>query len=498
MVSVATASPGCSWKLSALLAFAVCVLAGPPRAAASAAAVPSVRDLAHTIINETRPLSVARANRLPVIVWPLQGLTAESEAELESLLRRLNDRGIATVTPWDYAQKEQSLAAALRIAGVQRRLGLEVIVNSTRVMHQFFNGDESTAHLDAEGRPFFNQSFNPKIKIGCPFALAARATAIREQVAYFVRGYQDHRLPLDLVIADWEIDGPLEWHDAREDSRRCRRCRAVLGPSEDFASFQAAVRRVRSELQKSAYADVVRAAYPRALVGNYGVYPNDGYRYWYDYFEREVTAPPFKADQRARYRPWVQEFPLTGYTFAMPVVYTWYRTFAWYDFPNTDYRWFYNLLLVGTCAGRSTSPDIPLITFVHWHTTSPPKDPDPKVTQFSEANYQELLWHLLLRGHDAFALWCRRPETGQEARLVQEVYAASLEYREFLERGQPVAFDVPPQPGPVVSALRLGSRVLVRRTDFDGTDTPVVLRMGDRTLPVPRRHRQCQILTLEQ
>ncbi|MCI0634423.1 MAG: hypothetical protein L0206_10995, partial [Actinobacteria bacterium] len=49
---------------------------------------------------------------------------------------------------------------------------------------------------------------------------------------------------------------------------------------------------------------------------------------------------------------------------------------------------------------------------------------------------------------------------------MHEVYAAALEHRGFLDRGTPVTFDVPARPGPVVSGLRIGDRVLVRRTDF--------------------------------
>ena len=59
-------------------------------------------------------------------------------------------------------------------------------------------------------------------------------------------------------------------------------------------------------------------------------------------------------DQRAKYREWANEFDDTGYTFSMPVVYTWYPTFHWYDFEDTDYRWFYNMLKVGSNAGRHT------------------------------------------------------------------------------------------------------------------------------------------------
>jgi hypothetical protein len=251
-------------------------------------------------------------------------------------------------------------------------------------------------------------------------------------------------------------------------------------------------------MQREVFAETVKAYFPKALIGNYSVYPHDGYRYWYDYYEEFAEGAPFRADQRAKYREWFHEFPLTGYTFAMPVAYTWYPTFGWYDFDDPDYRWFYNMLLVGTNACKSTPADIPIITWGHWHTTAPPPEPTiPGLQQFSEAKYQELFWHLLLRGTDGLMMWCPAEETGQEMRLLQEVYAAALEYKEFLDEGEPVSFDVPSEPGPVVSGLRLGDRLLVRRTDFGDTQGPVKLEVDGRiTIDVPRVEGKCQLLSL--
>lgn len=456
----------------------------------------AARDLANIVINETKPLTFPRGKRLPVVVWALQGIQTQSNAVLEDLLRKLDQRGIAAVANWNYGDKEKSLADALKMAAAQKKLGIEVVVISTGVMGQFFNGNERTAHVDDAGRPFFDLSFLKNVKIGCPFAVDFRYPAIRKQVEYFVRAYKDRDLPLDLVIGDWEVDGPIEWNDAWNNCRMCARCRENIRNIDDFTEFQATLRRIRCDMQKRAFVDVVKQYFPNALVGNYGVSPNDGYRYWYDYYEREVDIQPYKTDQRARYRPWFQEFPLTGYTCAMPVVYTWYRTFDWYDFENVDYRWFYNMLLEASGVGRSTPADIPIITFVHWHTTASPRNPDPNVRQFGEEKYQELLWHLFLRGHDALAIWSRQSEIGKESRLVQQIYAAALEYKEFLDRGTPVNFDVPPRPAPVVSGLVLGDRVLVRRTDFDAITAPVLLKIGARTLWIPRVDGRCQILKL--
>lgn len=460
----------------------------------------NARQQADILIKTLKPLPVPRGERLPLIIWRLENVRAKNAEELERVLVELDKRGIATVAKWRYegnARKRISgLTAALDTARIQKKLGIPVVVNSTHPMHRFCNGSKETAHITEDGEPFFDSSFSSKVKIGCPFALRHRYGFIRGRVEYFVDAYKRANLPLDVLVADWEIDGPLEWNDAWQAGKKCKRCRANIPNIDNFAEFQSALRRIRCDMQKKCYADIVKASFPNALVGNYAVYPHDGQRYWYDYFEKEADVQPYTLDQKARNRPWFHEFPLTGYTFAMPVVYTWYPTFGWYDFENTDYRWFYNMLLVGSNAGKHTSNDMPLITFLHWHTTAPPKGA-PTVKQFSEQKYQELLWHLLLRGHDAFAMWCTPPETKKETRLVQEVYAASLEYAEYLDKGEPINFEVPKQPGPVVSGLRLGNKVLVRRTDFDDTSAPITIRADGMTLSVPRVDGSCQVLSLK-
>ncbi len=151
----------------------------------------------------------------------------------------------------------------------------------------------------------------------------------------------------------------------------------------------------------------------------------------------------------------------------------------------SDYRWVYNMLRVGTNVAQSTPASIPIVTFVHWHTTEPPPKPDPNVVQLSKEKYQEFLWHLLLRGHDALFLWTPREEALEETLLVHQVYRESHAYLEFLLEGEPIVFDVPPTPGPVVSAIRLGSELLVIRSDFDGTRDPVTIEWEGRTIAIP-------------
>lgn len=446
------------------------------------------------VLDSAKPLSFPRGSRLPLFLWPAMDPGKLEASRAEALVRELDRRGIGLVSTWDHHKKEESLAAALTVARAQQKLGLAVNINATPLLYSIFDGDRRTAHIDAEGRQFFDDSFGQDHKIGCPFAMESRLPVIRERVEFYLRSYKREGLPVDFVWADWEIDGPLEFNRAHAAALRCRRCRENIPDIGNFLSFQKAVRDLRSRVQREVYASPVREAFPAALVGNYSVYPHNGFREWYDYFEDYEEGQPCVSDQKAKYRHWANEFEATGYTFAMPVVYPWARLFGWYDFADADYRWFYNMLLVANNAGESAPPSLPIIPFVHWHPIDAEKYPDAAFKPMSAASYQELLWHLLLRGADTFYLWCGESEYPDEVRLLHGVYAAAQEYGEFLDKGVPVVFSVPKSPAPVVSALRLGDRLLVRRTDFGPVRGAVTIDFAAKKITIPEFPGRCQII----
>jgi hypothetical protein len=465
----------------------------------NAADAPKWSARVQTVLEVTRPLEHPRGERLPLYLWPAMNPGDLDDQTAEQLVAELDRRGVGLTSSWSPNKREETLSRSLTIARAQKKLDLRVNVNANACLYRFFNGDERTAHVDDQGMPFWDESFDVRGRahhMGCPFTLEVRKDAIREQVDYFVGAYQEAGLEIGFIFVDWEIDGPIEFNRAHEASRRCTRCREQFQDIDNFLEFQKVLRGARSELQRYALAEPVLSRFPAALVGNYAIYPHDGYRYWYDYFERYVEGQPHIADQRARYRLWSNEFPGTGFTCAMPVVYTWYPTYQWYDFESSDYRWFYNMLLVATNAGRHTPSSVPVISFVHWHTTAQPEDPDPSVKQLSREAYQELLWHMLLRGTDTFFLWCPKAEDAEEIRLVHEVYAAAQQYGEFLEKGIPIEFRVPKRPGTVVSGLKLGNQLLVRRTDFAESAEPVTISIGKREVPVRHAPGRCQVLSL--
>lgn len=444
------------------------------------------------VLDTTKSLKYDRGKRLPLYLWQAMDPGRLNEKALEELVTELNKRGVGLISSWNPGNRPNSLDQSLMIAKVQKKLNLRININVTNCLYSFFNGDEQTAHIDDEGKPFWDKSFG-KQKMGCPFAIDFRKPYIREQIEYFVKAFKKVDLDIDFVFSDWEIDGPIEFNKAHAASKLCRRCRENIKDIDDFEGFQRVLRKLRCQLQRETYAEPFKVNFPKVLVGNYGVYPHNGYRYWYDYYEYYVDGQPCQADQRAMYRKWYHEFAESGYTFAMPVVYTWRRIFDWYDYTDTDYRWFYNMLLVASNAGQNTPAEVPVISFVHWHTIESKDFPDT-ARQFSEAKYQELLWHMLLRGTDTFFLWCRKEEAAKEIQLVHQVYSEAQRYGEFLSAGKPINFDVPKQPGTVISGLLLGNRVLVRRTDFKKTSDTVEIVIDDKRIKVENVPGHCQII----
>ena len=103
---------------------------------------------------------------------------------------------------------------------------------------------------------------------------------------------------------------------------------------------------------------------------------------------------------------------------------------------------------------------------------------------------------MLLRGTDTFFLWCGRQEAEKEIRLVHHVYAQAQQYGGFLSKGIPINFSVPKQPGTVISGLKLGNRVLVRRTDFKENNSPVEITIDGAKIKMPATPGSCQIISL--
>jgi len=456
-----------------------------------------IPDNIRILLEKLSPLCYERENRELIYQYSIGDLSSLSDKDAEMVIKELSKRGVGVITFWKPGEAlETCIEEGIRIARLQENLGLKVAVDATGLLYGFYDKTAFTAHIDSEGKTFHDSSFAGNW-MGCPFTIQERIPIIKSRVAAYAEAYQAAGVNIDIVTADWELDGPHEWNEAWINSKKCMICRENIANIQDFYAFQAKLRSLRSRLLEICYTRPILQRYPKALITNYGTYPNDGWRYWYDYFESPQTDLPNIKDQKAIYRPWYNEFIETGFTMAMPVVYTWYPIFSSYPGYSSDYRWFYNMLKVGTNAGKSTPSEIPIATFFHWHTTAPPEKPDLSVKQMSKHSYQELLWHLLLRGHDLFFSWCKKEEIETEISLLQEVYNNSLNYNDWFQSGRPVLFEVPTKESSVVSGIKLNNQVLVRRTDFTDNKKPIKCIIDDEILIVPYKPGECQILTIE-
>ena len=442
------------------------------------------------VLHETKPLQHPRGTRLPLYFWTPEFSEKTDDAELESEIKELDARGISLFARWRASKLGASAAFAIRIAKLEKKLGIPVsVIGENDTTNGFCDSSPAVAHKDSDGKPFFDTSFF--WKPGCPFCMSTRYEPMKAKLEPFLKKYQENGVPLDLWTADFEFDGPIEWNAGWATAKKCALCREkIKNLDTDFPAFQTAVRTVRTEMQNEVFSKTIKKYFPDARIGVYGMNPHDGYRYWWDFFEKQtlIDGVAYKNDQGGVYRPWAKEFEGSGYTMAMPVIYSLYNP---YTFKNGEYGWFYNMLLEYSSAAKNTPANVALVPFVHWSITAP-----KGLTPLSEQKYEELLWHLLLRRCDSFCMWCTAEQTAKAAVPVQKVYAESLQYGDFLNKGTPITFDVPAQPGTVISGLKLGNRVLVRRTDFEGNAEPVATVIEQKTIQVPAKAGACQIIDL--
>ena len=87
---------------------------------------------------------------------------------------------MAGTSNWDHNRQEESLEHGLRIAAIQKKLGLRINIGTTLLMHRICNGDPETAHVTNER--FFDDSFFKSVKMGCPFAPQHRYGEIRDRI----------------------------------------------------------------------------------------------------------------------------------------------------------------------------------------------------------------------------------------------------------------------------------------------------------------------------
>lgn len=192
-----------------------------------------------SVLENTTPPKFSRNQRLPLYLWSASDTGKLTEKDAEYLVKELDRRGVGLNISWDI--KREQLDPALTIAKALKKSGQRVNINATSLPYPFFVGDERTAHVDKDGKPFFDDSFG-STKMGCHFAIDFRKKEIHERIEFSVNEFKEEDLPIDFIFADWGIDGPIEVNRKFENSKKCTRCCEHLGIGFTFPDFQNTMR----------------------------------------------------------------------------------------------------------------------------------------------------------------------------------------------------------------------------------------------------------------
>jgi hypothetical protein len=129
---------------------------------------------------------------------------------------------------------------------------------------------------------------------------------------------------------------------------------------------------------------------------------------------------------------------------------------------------------------RRWAPENEMIPWICRWVSEPPELEFPVM---SRDRYREVLRHLWLRGVAAMQIFSPRTKNYEDMALpeIQDavaIYDEMLAFREFLDKGEVLSFDVPHQQddGVVWSGLRLGNRAVVRAFKQGGGKAKQTLR----------------------
>jgi hypothetical protein len=419
------------------------------------------------------PMQHSMAGRPPLLCWVLplplddQLVKMRADGSLRRDIDRLAARGIVPTVDmvWNWTP-----AGAIAMAQTLQEAGRPVYV---LVGGDFMDGDQG----------LYRNS--PKIMGPSPFDKDGNLTWHGEQewpilplydtsqaAAYYagwMKKYQAAGVKVDGLWLDYE-GLPNQWNFVYEAQKKPEAAKYYpAGALDSFASFAEYVGKLRTKVLEEAYVNPVRSVFPHALVGSYGdcsssrAYPVVGVL--------GETWPPRS---------------IGGLSATMPSVYAdtvFLPRYYNLDWPVTqddvDQVYFSSILRAASTALANKEPNRLGIPFISRYC---PENPDPRYAfPMSQGPYREFLRHTFLRGADDVYIFNAGPNFGTLASdpASYKLYLESIEdarsvldemlgYREFVEHGKPMNFDLPAMrtTGIVWSGLALPDEVLVRTFTF--------------------------------
>lgn len=445
-------------------------------------AEPRQVDWLRTLNAELPPLEHQRGNRWPLVVWDGVGFEPLTPDQTRALLAR----GVV--------QHLRLRQADIEAARALKRTGAPIILMEGKGgawPYDTVGGDETWRLQfpdDADVPDHWRRLPDPTRLAGWERA--------RDQTRERLNRYKDSGIDVDAVWLDYE--GALandDYRAVRASTAATRLHPSLLASEHRYRKY----RRVHWLSRLSRYlAAPARRAYPRASVTNWVVMLSSATHpvlSWTDW--RHPPSPPLL------------------FTHTNPIAYGMdtYFHHAWppgHEVNRDNVDRFYTHLLLRQVSrdARNRARQRPDMGAVVWVARWVPDDGERQAPMMSRAAYREALRHIWLRGADAMQVFNPARDgyehyAVQEVVDVQQVYDEMLEYREFLDNGEVLRFEVPDNQAPSIlwSGLRLDDRALVRVSNLGAEAGPVRLCFTDnhcRTLEVPAQGGRTEVLQLEQ
>jgi hypothetical protein len=397
-----------------------------------------------TVLEKIPRLKHDRGSRWPLITW--EGFSTEPQEP--NYYQQLLARGLAQHIRID--PKMISTALAIQHAG-------------SPVIAMEGGGGPFPASLAGDPSVWahqFDDGYKPEeYARPCP-SLHAGWAKFADKLRDTLRQFKQKGVQIDAVWMDWEND-PLYGADRYEQALHCKRCREIL-PHKTLDSskhFMDYTTRKFYDLFGAYYAAPVLEFYPKCSVTNWLAQPStpeDPQPGWSDN-PGHVQMPPL-----------VTAWNPTAYGAA---------SWIWKSRSKDDRRdqehvdQVYTNLLLRQCSltGKLSArwaPEKESIPWVNRWVSEPPELAYPVMTR---ERYREVLRHVWLRGVAAMQVFNPRMKGFEDMALPEvedaaAVYDDMLAFREFLDNGQVLTYEVPraQDDGVIWSGLRLKNRAVVR------------------------------------
>jgi hypothetical protein len=415
------------------------------------------------VVKHIPPLKHPRGSRWPLVTWE----NFSTEPEKPEFYKQLLARGLAAHIRLD----PHMINVALAI----QKAGCPVIVLEG-------NGGPFPASLAGDPSKWahqFDAGYKPKeYARPCP-SIHTGWAIFADQLRQTLNQYKDHGVQIDAVWNDWEGD-PLYGGDRFDQARHCKRCRDILPPKalSSASRFMDYTARKFYELWGTYYAAPVLEFYPKCSVTNWLAQPSTP----------ENPQPGWSGER--------------GHVYMPPMMTAWNPTaygaasWVWGGRDKDDRRdqehvdeIYTNLLLrqlsLTARLTRRWAPEKEIVPWIARWVTEPPELEFPVM---SRERYREVLRHLWLRGTDGMQIFDPRSGGFEDMALAEvedavAIYDEMLAFRDFLDKGEILTYDVPRphDKGVLWSGLKLDKQAVVRVFKQGGGKAKQRIRPWDTT-----------------